>query len=139
MERFLNMQKSRTAAMLIVAAMAATTFTALAEDRAAIPSQFHGIWGAGTNSCLAREWRNRDTLHRISSGKTEWWEASCNVEFAAPSRGDPETLELTLICQGEGEDWTSRELWKSMDLGKAKFLISAIPALDRIQLYRLCD
>jgi hypothetical protein len=133
------MQKSRTAAILALAAIASVGVGASAQDKGAIPSEFHGIWGRDLNQCSASEWRSLDTLHRISGTMTEWWEASCEVAHAATSSSDPGTLEVQLTCSGEGEEWTSSELWKRLDIEDKKFLVSAIPGTSRIQFYRLCN
>jgi hypothetical protein len=124
---------------LTLAAIASVSAGAFAQDSEAIPSEFHGIWGWDMKQCFASEWRSLDTLHRISGTKTEWWEASCGVAHAAPSRSDPNTLQVQLTCSGEGEEWTSSELWKRMEIEGKKFLVSAIPGTSRIQFYRLCD
>jgi hypothetical protein len=138
-EGLLAMQKSAAAAVLTLAAIASVSAGAFAKDSGAIPPEFHGIWGFEMKQCFASEWRSLDTLHRISGTKTEWWEASCGVARAVASPGDPGTLEVQLTCSGEGEEWTSKELWKRIDIEDGKFLISAIPAAGRLQFYRLCD
>ena len=135
----LAMQKSRPAAMLALAAIASVSAGASAHDKGAIPSEFHGIWGWDLKQCFASEWRSLDSLHRITGTKTEWWEASCGLAHAATSSSDPNTLEVQLTCSGEGEVWSSSELWKRLDIEDKKFLVSAIPGTSRIQFYRLCD
>lgn len=103
-----------------------------------IPREFHGVWGSTATQCSAKDWRNLDTLHRISSNKVEWWEATCEVTQAVSRMEEKNTMEVQLACSGEGEEWTSGELWKLIEIERSKYLVTAIPGRGRIQIYRLC-
>jgi hypothetical protein len=109
-----------------------------AEDGQSIPREFHGVWGSRATQCSVKDWRNLDTLHRISGNKVEWWEAACEVTQAIRPKEEKNTVEVQLTCSGEGEEWTSGELWKLIEIERSKYFVTAIPGRGRIQIYRSC-
>jgi hypothetical protein len=111
----------------------------VAAQEAAIPPEYQGFWGFATGQCTAKDWRKVDTVHRISSDKTDWWEASCDVKDVARAADEKRVLKVQLSCSGEGEEWTSRELWRLVDIDRGRYLIAAIPERSLIQIYRRCE
>jgi hypothetical protein len=80
-----------------------------------IPEEFLGVWTQSKDSyCLRSDWEKQrnDDLVKITSQSIKYWEDSCdvlNVRLLPFSR--ERTIEVNLVCGGEGLTWHATERW----------------------------
>jgi len=105
---------------------AALVVLASAAQAADLPQQFQGLWVAAEvankDKCRAEEPKGEedrpvDSMMSVTGGTVTYYEMQCVVQSSkmqhAPTREPRErvTLDVNLACKGEGELWSSRQIW----------------------------
>jgi len=105
---------------------AALIALASAAHAADLPQQFQGLWVSAEvpnkDKCRkdepkGEEDRPVDSMMGVTGGTITWYEMQCTVQSSklqhAPTREPKEriTLDVNLACKGEGELWSSRQIW----------------------------
>ena len=92
------------------------------------PTGVRGAWitsYAEENVCKATEDPStNEGLLRIDAKDARCYESLCSVKRARPAEtSDGTPVELTLSCGGEGELWSTREIWSVTQVGSRKALV----------------
>ena len=127
--------------LLAVAALAAVAGPSWAQSapEAAIPAEYHGIWGPGAAACRTTDWRNVDTLVRIAADAITYWESECRPVGSVRRLRGGQSLKLELSCAGEGETWEIAQLWGRLQAGADAYLVTVTPETDQVLFYRRCE
>lgn len=112
-------------------AILGATIGAVAADAAPVefPAELRGVWTlleGSSGECKKSDWEvNRtDAMLSVARGAVEYWESSCKLSNLRKSDGL--NYELVLACGGEGQSWRSREVWRFVNAGTRKLLVSVL-------------
>lgn len=109
-----------------------------------IPEQFQGMWQSVDEgqvpSCSIND---ADSMLTVEPDRIDFHEGGCDILDINASSAGAGTLSLDLMCGGEGEIWSSKQVWKSTanagtpalevtdqrDDGKFEYLYAQCPSL----------
>ena len=124
--------------MAVLAAMSGGAFAQSAPEPA-IPSDFHGIWGLGSEACRTTDWRSVDTLIRIGPDAITYWESECRPVGMVRRLQAGKVIKLEFTCTGEGETWEIAQLWGRLAAATGDYLVTVTPDTDQVLFYRRCE
>jgi hypothetical protein len=123
--------KMKSVLLNALTAVVATTVagTVAAAAPAEFPLELRGIWSAlegSSHECRKSEWEGdrHDAMLSVEQGAVEYWESNCKLSSLRKSDGS--SYELVLACSGEGQSWRTREVWRFVDAGTRKLLVSVL-------------
>lgn len=113
-----------------------------------VPERFRGVWQAVEEpgqTCRTSDWnsdRHTDTHLKIDPGLVRYHESDCRFKTVTRPKPvfDSGAVHVVMTCEGEGERWSSTEVWKILSIGGRDVLAMANVSKQRpaISLYRKC-
>lgn len=113
-----------------------------------IPARFQGVWQnmeGKIGVCKQTDWdtaAQTDTHIRVTTKSVDYHETQCSyaaIQTLKPDQADA-AIRLTLACRGEGETWSSSEIWQLQRINEQPMLLVASLNSKRpsIFAYRQC-
>src|SRR5690606_15189699 len=89
-----------------------------------IPEQFQGMWQSVDEgqvpSCKTND---ADSMLTVKPDRIDFHEGGCDILSVDAPSADAGALSLDLMCGGEGEIWSSKQVWKSTANGGRPALV----------------
>lgn len=99
---------------MVAAGVLLCATTSLLATETLIPEQFQGMWQSVDEgqvpSCRIND---ADSMLTVEPDRIDFHEGGCDILGIDAPSADAGTLSLDLMCGGEGEIWSSKQVWKS--------------------------
>lgn len=103
---------------------------------------FDGRWGFDAEACAAEPGTTDHVPTVIANDEIQYYESHCRIESVAPIGGaESSAWNVRLSCSGEGETWTSEEIF-AIDYGidgRRRQLIEIDLAYGTVTVRQACD